>query len=182
MDAPPVKSVRGYELFEAIGVGGFSIVYRAYQPAVNCHVAVKGILSEDVRSPEFSRCFESEARLTARLEHPRIVPLCDHWREPDGAAYIVMREMKGGSLGLVLYELLTGRHPFSKAITSEMSVRQLQAPVPSLATELPERSARLGEVIQKATAKNPWIASLLSRICYKPSARRWLKRRRRCLV
>ena len=33
----------------------------------------------------------------ARLEHPRIVPLYDYWRDPDGA-YLVMRWLRGGSL------------------------------------------------------------------------------------
>ncbi len=47
--------------------------------------------------PSFIRCFETEAQLVARLEHPFIVPLFDYWREPN-RAYLVMRLLRGGSL------------------------------------------------------------------------------------
>jgi serine/threonine protein kinase len=47
--------------------------------------------------PDFIRRFETEAQLSARLEHLHIVPLYDYWRDPDGA-YLVMRWLKGGSL------------------------------------------------------------------------------------
>jgi len=91
------QSVKGYELRERIGAGGFGAVYKAYQPLVRRDVAIKVILPQYVNQPDFIRRFESEAQLIARLEHPFIVPLYDYWREPDGA-YLVMRWLPGGSL------------------------------------------------------------------------------------
>src|SRR5258708_39368981 len=82
--------IKGYELREAIGAGGFGAVYRAYQPVVERDVAIKVIRSEYANQAEFIRRFETEAQLVARLENPYIVPLYDYWREPDGA-YLVMR-------------------------------------------------------------------------------------------
>jgi len=93
--------VRGYELRDKIGEGAFGVAYRAYQPAVGREVAIKVIRPELANDPGFIRRFEAEAQLVARLEHPHIVPLYDYWREP-GAAYLVMRLMKGGSLADVL--------------------------------------------------------------------------------
>ena len=90
------KTIRGYELREQIGKGGFGIVYRAYQPIVDREVAIKVILPEFVNNPDFVRNFEMEAQLIARLAHPFVVPLFDYWREPDGA-YLVMRFLPGGS-------------------------------------------------------------------------------------
>ncbi len=91
------RVIKGYELREKIGAGGFGAVYRALQPAVGREVAIKVILAEHANQPEFIRRFETEAQLVARLEHPHIVPLYDYWREPDGA-YLVMRFLRGGSL------------------------------------------------------------------------------------
>src|SRR5215213_6295006 len=89
--------VRGYELHELLGVGGFGAVYRAYQPLVKRDVAVKIILPQFANQPDFIRSFETEAQLIARLEHLHIVPLYDYWREPNGA-YLVMRWLRGGSM------------------------------------------------------------------------------------
>ncbi len=97
MDKENVKTIRGYELGESIGAGGFGAVHRAYQPIVAREVAIKVILPEYANNPSFIRNFEAEARLIARLEHPFIVPLFDYWREPDGA-YLVMRFFPAGSL------------------------------------------------------------------------------------
>src|SRR5215211_8931410 len=89
--------VKGYELREQIGEGGYGVVYRAYQPLVGRDVAVKIILPQYANHPDFIRRFEAEAQLVARLEHLHIVPLYDYWREP-GVAYLVMRLLRGGNI------------------------------------------------------------------------------------
>ena len=86
-------SIRGYEFVEQIGSGGFGAVYRAYQPAVDRQVAVKVILPEFARHPDFVARFEAEARTVAKLEHPHIVPLYDYWHDEQGA-FLVMRYLK----------------------------------------------------------------------------------------
>lgn len=88
---------RGYELREKIGSGGFGTVYKAYQPGIDREVAIKIVNSEFANDPGYIRRFEAEAQVVAHLEHPRIVPLYDFWREPD-AAYLVMRYLRGGCL------------------------------------------------------------------------------------
>ncbi|MEO0564560.1 MAG: serine/threonine-protein kinase, partial [Chloroflexota bacterium] len=95
------NKVKGYELLELIGTGGFGAVYRAQQTAVEREVAIKIILPEFANSPQFIRRFETEAQLVARLEHPYIVPLYDFWRDAHGA-YIVMRYLRGGSLARMI--------------------------------------------------------------------------------
>ncbi|MCA9964982.1 MAG: protein kinase [Anaerolineales bacterium] len=95
------RAVKGFELAEKIGSGGFGVVYRAIQPAVDREVAVKIILPRYANHPTFIRRFEAEAHLIAQLEHPHIVPLYDYWRDPD-AAYLIMRLLRGGSLETLL--------------------------------------------------------------------------------
>src|SRR3982751_6554421 len=91
------QTIKGYELRDRIGAGGFGAVYRAYQTTVGREVAIKIILPGLANQPEFIRRFEGEAQLVARLEHPHITPLYDYWRDPSGA-YLVMRWLRGGSL------------------------------------------------------------------------------------
>src|SRR4051794_41120953 len=91
------QTLRSYELRAVVGVGGFWIVYQAYQQLVERDVAIKVILPQYADDSEFIRRFESEAQIIAHLEHPFIVPLYDFWREP-GGAYLVMRWLRGGSL------------------------------------------------------------------------------------
>ncbi len=95
------RAVKGFQLGELIGSGGFGVVYRAVQPSVQRDVAVKIILPRFANHPTFIRRFEAEAHLVARLEHPHIVPLYDYWREPN-AAYLIMRLLRGGGLNTVL--------------------------------------------------------------------------------
>jgi serine/threonine protein kinase/formylglycine-generating enzyme required for sulfatase activity/energy-coupling factor transporter ATP-binding protein EcfA2 len=108
------QTLRGYEIREQIGAGGFGSVYRAYQPLLKREVAIKVILPQYANQPDFIRRFEVEAELVARLEHPHIVPLFDYWREPD-RAYLVMRWLRGGSLSDALQN-----EPFDLATTARL--------------------------------------------------------------
>lgn len=97
MDNLTGKVIKGYELKEQLGAGGFGAVYRAFQASVRREVAIKVILPQYANHPDFIRRFEAEAQIIARLEHLHIVPLFDYWREPD-SAFLVMRLLRGGSL------------------------------------------------------------------------------------
>lgn len=59
------------------------------------------------------------------------------------------------SLGVMLYQLLTGQHPFADTTPPRMIFRHLAEPLPSLQALRPELPAALDEVIQQATAKEP---------------------------
>src|SRR5262249_44138550 len=62
-------------------------------------VAVKQILTTH---PDARRRFEREIAITARLEHPSIVPLYDAGASPDGDPYYVMRKLTGAPLDQVV--------------------------------------------------------------------------------
>jgi serine/threonine protein kinase len=118
------RAVKGFELAEKIGSGGFGVVYRAVQTSIERDVAVKIILPRYANHPNFIRRFEAEARLIACLEHPHIVPLYDYWREPD-AAYLIMRLLRGGSLADKLREgpiPLAMVHKYSQQIGGALDV------------------------------------------------------------
>lgn len=101
MDNLSGQTIKGFHLLERVGAGGFGAVYRARQTVVDREVAVKIILPVYADQPEFIRRFEIEAQTIARLEHPHIIPIYDFWRDSSGA-YLIMRWMRGGSLGNAL--------------------------------------------------------------------------------
>jgi serine/threonine protein kinase len=59
------------------------------------------------------------------------------------------------ALGVVLYELLTGMHPFAELSTGELVVKHLSEPLPLARKTHPELPTDVDQVIQKATAKDP---------------------------
>ena len=93
-----------YVTEERIGRGAMAVVYRAYQPSVQRHIALKIIkldmgLGED---DDFRRRFAQEAELIAALEHIHILPVFDYGIADGEVAYIAMRLLRGGTLGDLL--------------------------------------------------------------------------------
>ncbi|MDP1823611.1 MAG: serine/threonine-protein kinase [Archangium sp.] len=81
-----------------LGRGGQGSVWRAHDSVLNREVALKKIHGDVVTDPSVVAAFLREARLTARLEHPGIVPLYDVGRGADGALFLAMRRIEGKSL------------------------------------------------------------------------------------
>jgi len=65
------------EILELIGQGGMGAVYKARQPGLNRLVALKILPAANATDPGFADRFTREARLLARLQHPRIVAIHD---------------------------------------------------------------------------------------------------------
>ena len=59
------------------------------------------------------------------------------------------------SLGIILFEMLTGTRPFTGADKFEVVLQHLQSPVPSLRTVFPQAPIQLDQVIQKALQRHP---------------------------
>lgn len=59
------------------------------------------------------------------------------------------------SLGILMYELLTGKLPFRGETAVEIALKQLKEPMPSIRKEIPDIPQSIENIILKATAKNP---------------------------
>src|SRR3982751_6387216 len=87
-DPPRVRFVERGE----IGRGGMGRVVDAIDRSLARPVAIKQALTGD---PLDLLRFEREVRITARLQHPSIVPILDAGRDADGRPYYVMRKIEG---------------------------------------------------------------------------------------
>jgi len=86
-----------YQILEELGRGGFGIVYRAFDTALEVERAIKELYPNLVNDPTFVSSFRQEARFAAKLDHPNIVPVHD-FGQINGKYYIAMGYMPGGSL------------------------------------------------------------------------------------
>ena len=59
------------------------------------------------------------------------------------------------SIGILMYELLTGKLPFKGDNAVEIALKHLKEPMPSIRDEMPEIPQSVENIILKATAKNP---------------------------
>jgi len=92
---PPAIPPPRYELGEEIARGGMGRVVDARDTRLGRIVALKEALALDAESV---RRFERETQITARLEHPSIVPVHDAGTMRDGAPFYVMRKIGGRPL------------------------------------------------------------------------------------
>ena len=79
--APIPPQIGPYRVETELGSGSFGVVYKAYDPALKLHVALKILHSYRLAQPEAIERFHQEARATARLRHPGIVQLLEFGRE-----------------------------------------------------------------------------------------------------
>jgi serine/threonine protein kinase len=119
VDAPsalPVGARLGeFELLQVLGVGGFGIVYLAFDHALEREVAVKEYMPASLagrtetmhvslRSQSDAetfalglKSFVNEARLLARFDHPSLLKVHRFW-EGNGTAYMAMPVMRGSTV------------------------------------------------------------------------------------
>ncbi len=98
MPLRPGARLGPYTVKELVGSGGMGEVYRASDPRLGRDVAIKVIGSAVGGMPEMRRRFDEEARIAARLDHPRICAVHDVGHDA-GLDYLVMEFLEGESLG-----------------------------------------------------------------------------------
>jgi len=108
----PQDSAERYEIREEVGRGGIGRVVLAFDPKLGREVALKELLprfasgksvggaasqTSASRNPAEVR-FLDEARITAQLEHPGIVPVYELGQKSDGSIYYAMRLVRGRTM------------------------------------------------------------------------------------
>ena len=104
MDEPLQKSLERYDVLDRIAVGGMAEVFLA--KAYGAHgfektLAIKRILPELARDPEFAARFIAEAKVAVKLSHANVVQVFDFGRIGD-ALFIAMEYVDGLDLAMLL--------------------------------------------------------------------------------
>lgn len=102
--APPQEGPR-YVVRGELGRGGMGRVLLAWDRLLDREVAIKEV--SIAASPAVVARFLAEARLTARLEHPSIIPVHDAGEGENGALFYVMKRVEGESMAEALAACVT---------------------------------------------------------------------------
>lgn len=84
---PVPESIGPYKVLQELGRGKRTIVYKAWQPALEREVALKVLRQSDA---ETLRRFETEARLSSNLQSPGVRRIHEAGRTPEGYVYVAM--------------------------------------------------------------------------------------------
>lgn len=98
------ESIGPYPVVRRLGKGGMGEVFLAQDDRLSRRIALKRVRIDRASEPELLRRFELEARVTALLQHPAIIPIY-HYVSNDGGTYYTMRPVEGLTLGELLARL-----------------------------------------------------------------------------
>jgi serine/threonine protein kinase len=85
---------RRYRILRPIGKGGMGAVYKVTDERLGRTLALKQMT---VTGEKFAQAFKQEARLLARLSHPGLPQVYDHFSDPQGQ-FLVMEYIPGPDL------------------------------------------------------------------------------------
>ncbi len=92
-------AVENYEVKEEIARGGMGRILRANDLRLHRQVAIKELVGDNAH---FKARFERETLITARLQHPAIVPIYDAGRWPTGELFYTMKLVAGKPLETII--------------------------------------------------------------------------------
>jgi serine/threonine-protein kinase len=87
-----------YDVVRPLGSGGMGEVYLARDRVLGRDVALKVLRRQYAGDEEFAERFKREAMSAASLSHPNIVQVYDRGDTEEGASYIAMEYVPGGTL------------------------------------------------------------------------------------
>lgn len=117
-----LREKHGFTDIHEIGRGGMGVVYRAYDPRLHRHVAVKLLSTELLDADSSLARFESEMRTLAQINHSAVVAIHSAHTLDGGGAYFVMDYIDGDDLA----SLIRVRRQWGNRFTVEETVELLR--------------------------------------------------------
>ena len=114
MDGNP--AVR-YTPHRKLNQGGMKAIWEVDDHRTARKVAMALIQDSRIASEEDIDSFLYEARLTANLQHPNIIPIYDIAVDENGNPYFTMKALKGETLGEIIGKLREGDSAYAKRYT-----------------------------------------------------------------
>ncbi len=100
-----------------IGLGGVGLVISAHDPNLDRDVAVKMLRGESKNKlPDIER-FVREARATANIEHPNVIPVHEMGVMDEVGVYFTMKKVKGDDFNTVIENLKNGDKAYCEKYT-----------------------------------------------------------------
>lgn len=122
---------------QPLASGGMALVYRVRDPLLQRELAMKVLRSDpssgatplpgSARDSQRVRRFLSEARLTAKLDHPGIVPVHELGVDARGTPFFTMRLVRGSSLADVLKAARSGDRQWGLSRVLEVMLKVCDA-------------------------------------------------------
>jgi WD40 repeat protein/serine/threonine protein kinase len=113
-----LRTLDEFELLSELGRGGMGVVYRAWQPSLGRHVALKSLLRAGDAKAEAR--FAREIRALGRVEHPNLIKVFTSGVDGDRWFY-AMELVEGATLATVCERLHAGG---SRAATLDLTTWQ----------------------------------------------------------
>src|SRR2546421_605652 len=160
-----------YEIVERLGGGGMAVVYRAVQQPLGREIALKALSSELFQDEGFVKRFETEAKTLAMLAdfglargagqptHLTTIGLAigtPGYMAPEQVmGHDVDKRADVYAMGVLTFEMLTGRLPFVGSNRMEVAYATVNTPIPSAVKINANLPDELDALLQKVLAKDP---------------------------
>jgi eukaryotic-like serine/threonine-protein kinase len=112
-----------FDIESVVGAGGMGEVYKARDTRLDRHVAIKVLSPDAATDPRGRARFAHEARVIARLSHPRICALHEMGHQ-DGVDFLVMEYLEGETLAA---RLRKGPMPLTHALRTAVEIAEALA-------------------------------------------------------
>ncbi len=91
-----------------IGMGGIGAVFSGQDPVLRREIAIKILRPAYRNQLNYVSSFIREARITAQIDHPNVIPVHKLGVFDDAGAYFIMKRVKGITLAQILRKLREG--------------------------------------------------------------------------
>jgi eukaryotic-like serine/threonine-protein kinase len=112
-----------YSIVHTLGSGGMAKVYLAHDEVLDRDVALKVLREQFAEDDEFVERFKREAQSAAALSHPNIVQVYDRGQTQDGASYIAMEYVPGGTLK----DRISSGGPLEPGVAASLALQIVEA-------------------------------------------------------
>jgi serine/threonine protein kinase len=106
-----------YSISHKLNEGGMKAIWEVDDHRTARKVAMALIQSSKIASEEDIDSFLYEARLTANLQHPNIIPIYDIALDDNGNPYFTMKALRGETLGEIIKKLKSGDPSYTEEYT-----------------------------------------------------------------
>ncbi|MCA9625128.1 MAG: serine/threonine protein kinase, partial [Myxococcales bacterium] len=118
---PPLEPRLRYQDRGLIGRGGQGEVRRVYDSHIGRVLAMKILSFAKLGQPRAHARFWNEARITANLQHPAIVPVHDMGKLEDGRPFFTMAEVQGRTFTAHIRDL----HDLTEPLEQRRALRRI---------------------------------------------------------